>query len=274
MTRRPRPLDPADPLGGFAIELRALRDAAGPDAATLDDIATTGLVGRSSIYAILNGVRMPSPTKLDVLVTAWGGDPQIWRAKRTMVLDALRPGSEKPGASSISRLSDDQPRSLSREAITNRVAMMIKTERASRGWSARKLAERCAALGAHGLTRGTIAKIESCARQGLHLDEALALATVFGITVDYLLGRDLPSDPRPQRVPVGETVALVFRVTGYDDATNPAVPVAQLIRINRHGETLASTVDAALTRDDAWHLTEPDALHHVATIPDTDPGRP
>ncbi|GHG56326.1 transcriptional regulator [Streptomyces griseocarneus] len=84
MPRRLTHLDSADgPLARFALELRALRDAAGFDAPTVDQIAVRSHIPRSTLYAALRGLRVPTRPVLGALVTAWDGDPVEWLMKRT-----------------------------------------------------------------------------------------------------------------------------------------------------------------------------------------------
>ncbi|MFI9205537.1 helix-turn-helix domain-containing protein [Streptomyces sp. NPDC053048] len=94
MPRRLSHLDSKDgPLPRFALELRALRDAAGFDAPTVDQIAARSRIPRSTLYAALRGRRVPTRPVLGALVRAWGGDPAEWLMKRTAVeaeLEAAR----------------------------------------------------------------------------------------------------------------------------------------------------------------------------------------
>lgn len=84
MPRRLTRLDSTDgPLARFALELRALRDAAGFAAPTVDQIAARSHIPRSTLYAALRGRRVPTRPVLGALVTAWGGDPAEWLMKRT-----------------------------------------------------------------------------------------------------------------------------------------------------------------------------------------------
>jgi transcriptional regulator with XRE-family HTH domain len=68
----------------------------------------------------------------------------------------------------------------------------IKDERDRRGWSQEELARR---LGEHGVAvhASTIAKIETDAR-AVRLDEAAAIADLFGLSLDALLGRNTLED--------------------------------------------------------------------------------
>ncbi|MFF9901878.1 helix-turn-helix domain-containing protein [Streptomyces olivaceus] len=74
MPRRPSHLAQDDgPLARFALELRALRDAAGFDAPSVDQIAARTNIPRSTLFAALRGQRLPTRPVLGALVTAWGG---------------------------------------------------------------------------------------------------------------------------------------------------------------------------------------------------------
>ncbi|MFE9284785.1 helix-turn-helix domain-containing protein [Streptomyces olivaceus] len=73
MPRRPSHLAQDDgPLARFALELRALRDAAGFDAPSVDQIAARTNIPRSTLFAALRGQRLPTRPVLGALVTAWG----------------------------------------------------------------------------------------------------------------------------------------------------------------------------------------------------------
>ena len=101
MPRRSTPL-PADggAVAGFARELRALRARAGSKAANISEISARLGVPRSTLYAALQGNRLPSPETLTAFVRACGGDEAEWLAKRNIVeseaaLAAMRPGPAK-----------------------------------------------------------------------------------------------------------------------------------------------------------------------------------
>ncbi|MFC4034187.1 hypothetical protein ACFO3J_22310 [Streptomyces polygonati] len=88
MGRRPKPLNPNDPLHAFAIELIGLRDAAGPAGrikATCDQVGVT----RTTYYAWLAGKQLPGRDVLELTVRAWGGDPAYWLACRRKAETAL-----------------------------------------------------------------------------------------------------------------------------------------------------------------------------------------
>lgn len=94
MPRRPSRLDPdGGPLARFALELRALRDAAGFEAPSVDQIAARAHIPRSTLFAALRGQRLPTRPVLGALVTAWGGDATEWLIRRTVTegeLEELR----------------------------------------------------------------------------------------------------------------------------------------------------------------------------------------
>jgi transcriptional regulator with XRE-family HTH domain len=71
------------------------------------------------------------------------------------------------------------------------VAQNVRDLRKSRRWSARIVAERCAAAGASGLGRSTIASLETGGRASITVDEVAVLAAVFGVSVPELLGMDV-----------------------------------------------------------------------------------
>lgn len=70
-------------------------------------------------------------------------------------------------------------------ALNAIVAASVRRRRAELKWSARVLAERCAALGMPSLTREVIAKIES-GRRGIDMDEAQIFAAALGVSVEAL----------------------------------------------------------------------------------------
>lgn len=74
-----------DPLVVFALELRALRDRKGSAAPSVITISRDTGLARSTIYAALNGKRLPSREVLVILVAAWGGDGAEWVKKRSEV---------------------------------------------------------------------------------------------------------------------------------------------------------------------------------------------
>ncbi|MFD5734905.1 helix-turn-helix domain-containing protein [Streptomyces sioyaensis] len=84
MPRRPTHLSPEDgPVARFALSLRALRDEAGFDAATVDSIAAKTNIPRSTLYAALRGQRIPTRPVLEAMVSAWKGDAVEWLKKRS-----------------------------------------------------------------------------------------------------------------------------------------------------------------------------------------------
>lgn len=90
MPRHASPLSPDDgPLAVFALELRALRDSRGPTAPTPDEISDKESIHRGTIYAALQGKRVPTRDVLSAIVHAWGGNQAEWMAKRTALENAL-----------------------------------------------------------------------------------------------------------------------------------------------------------------------------------------
>ncbi|WP_158716943.1 hypothetical protein [Streptomyces rimosus] len=81
MGRRPKALNPNDPLHAFAIDLNALRDAAGPAGKLGATCAAAGIT-RSTYYAWLSGAQLPSGDLLEVVVKLWGGDVAQWTERR------------------------------------------------------------------------------------------------------------------------------------------------------------------------------------------------
>lgn len=81
MGRRPAPLDPDHPLGAFALELKALRDAAGSRGACRPTCERAGFT-RATYYAWLSGKQLPERDALQRAVKFWGGDAGYWNARR------------------------------------------------------------------------------------------------------------------------------------------------------------------------------------------------
>lgn len=75
-------------LTTFGEQLRTLGKNASRNAPTIQELADSGLVGRSTAYAVLSGKRLPSIETLRVLVTAWGGDLQWWLHQRQLIAQA------------------------------------------------------------------------------------------------------------------------------------------------------------------------------------------
>ena len=101
MPRRPSHLAPSDgPLARFALKLRGLRDAAGFEAPSVDQIAARTHIPRSTLFAALRGRRLPTRSVLGALVTAWGGDATEWLTRRTATeaeLEELRAARPSKG---------------------------------------------------------------------------------------------------------------------------------------------------------------------------------
>ncbi|MGW3993187.1 helix-turn-helix domain-containing protein [Amycolatopsis sp. NPDC004772] len=74
------------------------------------------------------------------------------------------------------------------------VGESVRRLRRERKWSAQRLADECALVGATNLTRGTLAKIESGVRKNVTTDELVALAKALGVQPGALLtdGGDTP----------------------------------------------------------------------------------
>lgn len=156
-------------------------------------------------------------------------------------------------------------------SATAYAARYIRTERDRRGWSAEELARRCARAGCAGLTRGTIAKIESGVRTNLTADEAVALAVAFDVSLSTLLGqRARTTEP----IVTGDLVALTFRV-GNCVVDPEGRLTAWLERVDSDGASVrtgdrADTLAGYLSPEDTWLLARPDTLHRLAADPDKD----
>ncbi|GAA2321005.1 hypothetical protein Scani_01780 [Streptomyces caniferus] len=106
MGRRSRnPVNTSGPLGEFASDLQALRQAAGLTAAQTHEYTKVPL---STIYAALSGNRLPSPSVLSALIGAWGGSRQEWHERRheveaQLATDVALPPGESPSRRSCVR---------------------------------------------------------------------------------------------------------------------------------------------------------------------------
>ena len=89
-------LDPANPLHGFALELRSLRLHAGDP--PLGELARAMACSHSTVSAYLNGRRLPLPRQLRSFVRACKGNPEEWLERLEVVRDQLdrMPTSEAP----------------------------------------------------------------------------------------------------------------------------------------------------------------------------------
>jgi transcriptional regulator with XRE-family HTH domain len=98
----------------------------------------------------------------------------------------------------------------------------LKDERDRRGWSQEELAKR---LGERGVAvhASTIAKIETDAR-AVRLDEAAAIADLFGLSLDTLLGRKAVEDDQGHAINVlaGEAQRLVSDLSQIRDRLDRA----------------------------------------------------
>lgn len=118
-------------------------------------------------------------------------------------------------------------------ALENRFRRRIKEERERRGWSQTELLKRLESKGIHFSYPSVIAKIEAGER-GVGIDEAAAMASLFGVSVDSLMGRR-----------VGAENDLVYSLRGAISAAKLAGAQVEAIRgdlIERLEQDL-STID-------------------------------
>ena len=95
---------------------------------------------------------------------------------------------------------------MDRGAVTQGLADRLRRLREERGWSAQRLADACASAGFPGLTRSTIAKIESGTRKSVTADEVTALAHVLGVPATDLLTQ---SSSSVRREVIDGTIVMV-----------------------------------------------------------------
>ncbi|MFE3193106.1 helix-turn-helix domain-containing protein [Nocardia sp. NPDC059240] len=88
MGRRPKRLDPGEPLHAFAAELRRLRDQAG-SSGTMIQTCKSGAISRTTYYAWLEGRQLPGRDALERIVRGWGGNVAEWAEKRRSTEELL-----------------------------------------------------------------------------------------------------------------------------------------------------------------------------------------
>lgn len=106
---------------------------------------------------------------------------------------------------------------------TEAIARRLRDARTRRGWSARELADRCAAVGMTNLDRTTITNIEIGRRQKVSVEEVLALAYVLDIAPIHLmvpLSAMVREDPKDPQSSERESV---YKITPERFAFGPAV---------------------------------------------------
>jgi len=105
---------------------------------------------------------------------------------------------------------------MAREAaVEARFRERIKQEREQRGWSQAALAEKLKRNGLKGFYATTVAKVESGER-AVRIDEAAALADLFDVSVDALMGRK----------PGGQTSELSFQLRTMRDTARQSCQAA------------------------------------------------
>ncbi|MFF0613264.1 hypothetical protein ACFYUD_31810 [Nocardia tengchongensis] len=107
--RRQKRLDPGQPLHAFAVDLRRLRDQAGPVGA-LDQTCKLGDISRTTYYAWLEGKQLPGRDALERVVRAWGGNVNEWAEKRSATEESIIEFNHSI-QSSYQSVSDDIPKS-------------------------------------------------------------------------------------------------------------------------------------------------------------------
>lgn len=205
MPRHASPLSAEDgPLAAFALELRALRDAMGPTAPTPDKISSKQRIHRATIYAALQGKRLPTRDVLASIVASWGGNQTEWMAKRSKVENALaiarkaverpRPRSEPKPRRGITwgdlqqagllwgDLEDERRRQNTREERIAAFTHELEQLRQEHGWGLRTLAKRIEDLTGQHLAFTSLHSILT-GRSGLP-SQARVAAIVYALTED------------------------------------------------------------------------------------------
>ncbi|MEV5557147.1 helix-turn-helix transcriptional regulator [Nonomuraea wenchangensis] len=112
---------------------------------------------------------------------------------------------------------------------TQRLADQIKRLRRNLGWSARRLADECARIGAPSLTRSTIAKIESGTRKSVTATEVKALAQALRTTATDLLEGDAAS------VSTAHAEAAARLIEAVGNVETAVIQVGALLVIKNEG---------------------------------------
>lgn len=113
--------------------------------------------------------------------------------------------------------------SLPPPSLTEVVARRVRDLRTRHGWSARELADRCAAAGMPGLDRSVIANLENGRRRDVSIQEAAVLARVLDVALVHLLAlaEDVPQQLDPVTIVPAPEVLLWARgdrpLTGQDE---------------------------------------------------------
>lgn len=127
-------------------------------------------------------------------------------------------------------------------SVCRAVAQNIRSLRRVRGWSTREVAERCVNAGAPSLTRGTLAKLENGHRASVTVDELDALAAVFDVAAQELLGASNAA-PRQEHNPSVRPVEFTAELaTAVRDVVNPAPGADVVARIRTARRLMAQLV--------------------------------
>ncbi len=143
---------------------------------------------------------------------------------------------------------------------SERVAENVKRVRRARGWSAQRLAEECAALGAPDLSAAVIANIETgrrhpatgLRRRDISLDEWLVLAAALNVSPADLVLLAGGSE----RVDVTDELAVdVTDLRDWLNGTRPVPSARDLADFLRHAPA-ARRVEMTIARHPAWRASE------------------
>lgn len=102
-----------------------------------------------------------------------------------------------------------------RGKVGDQLRVRLRTERERRGWSQSHLAKQAMAAGTGSMHPATIAKIEAGDR-GVQIDEAVAFANIFGVSVDALVGRVSHS---------GDLMWAISKLTGVAHKSIPEIDI-------------------------------------------------
>ncbi len=145
------------------------------------------------------------------------------------------------------------------------VAENVKRVRRARGWSAQRLAEECATLGAPELSAAVIANIETgrrdratgLRRRDVSLDEWLVFAAALNVSPsDLLLLAEGPELVAPPVVNVTDELTVdVTELRGWLNGTRPVPPDRDLADFLRHAPA-AHRLEMTIARHPAWRASE------------------
>ncbi len=162
---------------------------------------------------------------------------------------------------------------------SDRVAENVKRVRRARGWSAQRLAEECATLGAPELSAAVIANIETGRRdpatgqrrRDITVDEWLVFAAALNVSpADLLLHAEGQELLDPPSVDVTEQLSVnIFELAEWIRGVRPVPSDRDRDDFLRHAAP-AHRLEVAIARHPAWQASQ--ALRHLLAPACSDSG--